>query len=443
MSEIRVVTTTVELQEALQSGTLDIEVQGELSGMPMVTLPPDVRLRGGTLRFGAKGVRLTRDNVLEDVTVLTERDEVAILNDTTVADLGTLTLRNVTAVGQVLLLAADSVRGGHVQVEGLTISSADVRGRVDRPRGFGVEALQGAFTLWNRQSDPGVEITAKLLDIAAGTRGSPVRGSGVFVGGHGNWDGQADGGTLRVSLLRTGEIHTHGAIPPATPDLISGGVFVISGAVVDQVVNAGPTTTNGQNDMVLDNWGEVTTWTATAPVTSHGPSGIGFVNSGAIGHLDVQAPIETFGPGARGFNLYDGSLEHGSFQSIATHGDGSIGVQVSKHLPVLDIAGDLTTEGGEALSLVKGVQMQLKAIGLSVKPGGQIGALSVGGRIHTAGKDVVSVEIEGDLDRLTVAGGISAAGVGSGAVHTGDGGPDFTDITLTSEHGKTLVHTTT
>jgi hypothetical protein len=86
--------------------------------------------------------------------------------------------------------------------------------------------------------------------------------------------------------------------------------------------------------------------------------------------------------------------------------------------------------------------MQLKAIALSVKPGGQIGALNVAGRIHTAGQDVVSVEIEGNLDQLTVAGGISAAGDGSDAVHTGDGGPDFTDITLTSEHGKTLVHTT-
>ena len=221
MSVERVATTPVELQEALQSGATDIEVRGELTGMPMVTLPPGVRLRGGTLRFGAKGVRLTRDNVLEDVTVVTEPDEVAILNDTTVADLGTLTLRNVSAVGQVLLVAADSVRGGHVQVERLTISRADVRGRVDRPRGFGVEALQGAFTLWNRQSDPGAALTAELLDIAAGTRESPVRGSGVFVGGHGNWDGAADGGTVRVSMLRTGEIHTHGAIPHGTPDLIS------------------------------------------------------------------------------------------------------------------------------------------------------------------------------------------------------------------------------
>ena len=80
--------------------------------------------------------------------------------------------------------------------------------------------------------------------------------------------------------------------------------------------------------------------------------------------------------------------------------------------------------------------MQLKAIALSVKPGGQIGALKAQGRIHTAGDDVVSVEIEGNLDQLTLAGGISAAGIGSDAVHAGDGAPDFTDITLTSEHGK-------
>jgi hypothetical protein len=55
MSVERVATTLVELQEALQSGATDIEVRGELTGMPMVTLPPGVRLRGGTLRFGAKG----------------------------------------------------------------------------------------------------------------------------------------------------------------------------------------------------------------------------------------------------------------------------------------------------------------------------------------------------------------------------------------------------
>ncbi len=52
---------------------------------------------------------------------------------------------------------------------------------------------------------------------------------------------------------------------------------------------------------------------------------------------------------------------------------------MSKALPVLEISGDLTTEGGEGQSLVKGVQESLKAIALSIKPGGNIGTITIGG----------------------------------------------------------------
>jgi hypothetical protein len=44
--------------------------------MPMITLAPCVRLSGGTLRFGAKGVQLTLDNVLDSVTIKTVDEEV-------------------------------------------------------------------------------------------------------------------------------------------------------------------------------------------------------------------------------------------------------------------------------------------------------------------------------------------------------------------------------
>jgi hypothetical protein len=175
-------------------------------------------------------------------------------------------------------------------------------------------------------------------------------------------------------------------------------VFVISGAVVDEVVNEGPVTTLGQNDMVLDNWGDVRVWIATAPVTSRGPSGIGFVNFGRLDRLDVRAPVQTFGTGARGFNVYDGSFEHASFESIVTHGDGSTGVQVSKPLPTLEISGDISTEGGEGMSLVKGVQMALKAVALSVKPGGSVGSVTIGGALRTSGADVVTLEVDGEID---------------------------------------------
>lgn len=153
---------------------------------------------------------------------------------------------------------------------------ADVRGRFHRPHGFGVEALQGGLTLWNRQADAAGKLTAELLDIAVGSEEKPVLGSGIFVGGHGDWEGTADGGTIDVTTLRTGEVHTDGGIVPGTPDLISGGVFVITGANVEKVDSVGRVTTYGQNDMVLDNWGNVGTWTASEQVASHGPSGIGF-----------------------------------------------------------------------------------------------------------------------------------------------------------------------
>jgi hypothetical protein len=439
MAETRTVRDAAELKSALDESAPIIEVSGAITGSPGITLPPGVTLRGGRLEFGAKGVRLTRDNTLSDIEVVVPEHEIAVYADTRQADWGTLTLTDVTTVGQVAIIASDAVQAGHVRIDGLTVRAADVRGRADRPRGFGVEALQGGLTVWNRQADEGVQITAEITRVSAGTEQTPIRGSGVFVGGHGTEDGKASGGTLRVTTLSTGEIHTDGGIPEGTADLISGGVFVISGAVVDTVVNEGPVTTLGQNDMVLDNWGAVDTWTATAPITSHGPSGIGFVNFSDISTLEVQAPIQTFGKGARGFNLYDGSLKQATFESIKTHGDGSIGVQLSRPLPSLTIKQDLSTEGGEGLSLVKGVQMTLKAIALSIKPGGTLDRLEVGGTISTSGDDVVTVELADTVGSWQVGGGIRATGKGSDGVHRTPDAPPPSGTEVTSADGRDVA----
>ena len=431
------VSTPSELGAAIEGGELAIEVAGTLKGMQMITLAPGVRLRGGRLEFGAKGVRLTRDNILEDVTIATAEHEVAILNDTSFADLGTLTLRGVRTTGQVLLLAREAVRSGHVQVEGLTIESAELRGRSERPHGFGVDAMQGAFTLWNQQPDPAVEITAELMDVAAGSADAPVRGSGVFVGGHGDANGFADGGRVRLTTLRTGEIHADGGIPAGT-DLISGGVFVVSGVVVDQVLNTGPVTAYGPNDMVLDNWGQVQSWITTAAVTSYGPSGIGFVNFGDIDRLDVRAPISTHGVGAGGFTVCDGSLRSASIDSISTTGDGAVGIQVSRELPELEVRGDLITTGGTGTSLVSGEQVQPSAIALSVKSGGRIGQAFIGGKIATYGPHLVTVEVDGEIGSLTVDGGIHAEGEGSGGIRYRPG-LDLTGIVITAASGDTRL----
>jgi hypothetical protein len=168
--------------------------------------------------------------------------------------------------------------------------------------------------------------------------------------------------------------------------------------------------------MVLDNWGTVATWRASAPVTSEGPSGIGFVNFGDIDLLDVAAPIVTHGKGARGFNLYDGSLREARFAGIATTGDGSIGIQVSKPMGTLHVDGDVSTTGGEGLSLVKGVQLVLKAVALSIKPGGSIESVEIGGALSTSGDDVVTLEVAGPIGAISVRGGVHATGAGSATV---------------------------
>lgn len=422
------VRTAEELIAAAATPGVRIEVEGTVTGIPSITLLPGTTLHGGTLVFGARGVRLTRDNALEGVTISAPAYETAVSNDTSYDDLGTLRLHDVTARGQVVLLAEGAIRAGEIRVQGLHVEAAQLAGREQRPRAFGVDAHQGGLTVWNRQPDPDVVLTAEILDVSAGSAQEPIGGSGVLVGGR-----------TEVSRLTTGEIHTHGRIPAGTPDLVSGGVLVSTGARVGAVVNGGPVTTYGQSDLVLLNGGTVETWTVLAPVTSHGPGGSGFVNLGELTTLDVQAPVETHGAGARGFHLGDGSLASARFASIRTTGDGSAGIRVNGPMGALEVVSDVSTYGGEGLSVVEGVQRRLSAAALSIQEGGRVERARVGGRIATAGDDVVTVEIEGELGRLDVAGGVWATGRGSDAVHAGAGAPDLADLEAVADHGRAIV----
>ena len=242
-----------------------------------------------------------------------------------------------------------------------------------------------------------------------------------------------------MKCLTTGEIHTNGNISENTPDLISGGVFVIYGAWVEHIENIGAVTTYGPNDMVLDNWGNVREWIARAPIVSRGTSGIGFVQFNEIGSLQVEAPIETFGRGARGFNLYDGSLQDASFHSITTHGDGSVSIQISRDLPRLTIQDDVTTHGGEGESLVKGKVLKLKAYALSVLKNCHIGELSVGGALCTTGQGVVTLIVQGSIDCLEVHKGIHALGPHSGAVVIEGGNVPLEGLEITALEGERIL----
>ncbi|MDQ2851040.1 MAG: hypothetical protein M3Y49_09950, partial [Actinomycetota bacterium] len=79
-SQTITVTTAAQLADAISAGATEIVVEGRISGSPSITLPPGSTLRGGELVFSAKGVRLTRDNTLRDIIIITTPYEVAVYN---------------------------------------------------------------------------------------------------------------------------------------------------------------------------------------------------------------------------------------------------------------------------------------------------------------------------------------------------------------------------
>ncbi|MGI5163579.1 hypothetical protein ACQEU3_04415 [Spirillospora sp. CA-253888] len=406
------VSSVSELTGLLERGGPPTEVQltGALEGVPALTLPPGWALTGlpeAALVFAdGAGLTLTADNRVARLRLETAPDAAAVAADTGRADCGTLELDDLTTVGRVAVVAEGALRSGHLRVNALHVEAADARERLPRPAGYGVEVLQGAFTLYNLQDDPGSLITADLTRLSAGAPDAPVRGSGIFVSGT---DG---GGRVEAARLHTGAVHSDGGIAPGTADRISGGVFVVR-ASVREVLNAGPVTTYGANDMVLDLWGAADVWTAAAPLTSRGPSAIGFVNFGTIGRLRVTAPVETFGTGARGFNIYDGTIDIVEFDRITTHGDAAVGVQIGRPFGALTVFNGVHTHGGTGETLVKGAIERLPAVALSLLPGADGGSVRVNGGVVAHGEGVPAVQIRGAVKDLDITGGVRAGGTAS------------------------------
>ena len=412
--ERREVSTVGELQAAAANTKVrQILVSTPIADMPTLRLSPGQMLTGtdarSSLRFakGSHGLQLSADNQVESLQLIADRDKQALFNDTGVEQLGRLVLRDLIVEGVVQLLARDQVHSGHVEAHSIDIVAADARGYQDRPKGYGVEVIRGAFTLWNQQTDRAVTMTADLTGLVIGRAGAPVRGSGVFVSGAGD-----AGGRLIARRVETGAVYSDGGIAPGTPDRIPGGVFVVSGAFVDSVRNIGPVTTYGPNDMVLDNWGAVGHWIADEKVTSYGPSGIGFVNFGTVELLRVNAPIETFGQGSRGCNVYAGTVKSAQFERVITHADGAVGIQISQPVGQITVRRGIETYGGTGDSLVKGVVVRLSATALSVKPGGSARKITIAGGLITHGEGVSPLELSGMVDELQITDGFATVGGG-------------------------------
>lgn len=411
------------------AGITRIVVEGVVRGLPPLHLRPSQHLVGGnqraTLVFldDVDGVRLSQDNTLAGLDIRVSASRRAVFNDTEVEHLGTLRLHDITTTGRVQIVASNRVRGGAVTIEELDILEADTRALLERPELLGVGVLQGAITIWNQQPDEGVVISAELRGVRVGSDSSPVRGSGVLVAGS-----DRHGGQLKVSVLETDRVVTDSGIADGSSDTICGGVFVVYGAYVENVHTRGPVTTHGVNSMVLDNWGLVDLWDVEAPLTSYGPTGVGFVNFGTIKTLRVRAPIETHGVGGRGFNAYplDDTLRGptigvAEFDTITTHGDGAVAVQVGQSIGRLVVHGDIRTRGGEGDSLVRGKITRVVAHAISVQDSGHLGELEVDGEVASTGAGAAAVDVRGEIGAMSVARGIQALGAGADGIQLNGG----------------------
>jgi len=433
------INSLIELMTALNEATpATLDLQTSILCPYSITLPPGFSLSGADkdtsiLSFSnSDGIGITANNEISNLTIQTNPNNRAIYLLSNQADLGTLTLKNLTVTGQVQILTRAGTNKANLIAENVDIVACDARRYSEQPQKYGVNVYQGAFTVYNYNSDTNSVINATLNNISLGRKGAPVIGSGLFVCGFGD-----EGGWVVADNITTGDIYSNGMLPYGQPDMITAGIFIVNGTKVKNITHKGTVTTYGVNDMVLDTWGQVEKWTAEKPITSYGPSGIGFVNFGTVNEFEAKDKIETFGLGARGFNQYDGTVNTATFHSLVTHGNGSIGMQISKPVGSIIIKNGIVTNGSKGQTLVKGVIMELPADGVSVKPGGEIRQLTISGGITTHGDEVHTFNVEGGIvHQMEITGVVEANGKDSIAVSvTNNGQTPLTNISAVSKRG--------
>ncbi|NRF39578.1 hypothetical protein [Pedobacter foliorum] len=436
------INSLIDLVAALNShAPTNLELQTSILCPYSIVLPIGFSLTGTDkekciISFNnGDGIGLTADNEVSNLTIQASPNNRAIYTLSNHPDLGTLNLNNLVVSGQVQILTRAGTLKTKLIATDVDVVACDARRYCEQPQKYGVNVFQGAFTVYNFNSDPNSVINATLKNISLGRKGAPVIGSGLFICGFGD-----NGGWVIADSITTGEIYSNGMLPYGQPDMITAGVFIVNGTKIKSIIHHGAITTYGVNDMVLDTWGYVEKWVAEKPIVSFGPSGIGFVNFGTVDEFEAKDRVETFGLGARGFNQYDGTVGKAVFHSIITHGNGSIGMQFSKPVGSIEVKNGVVTNGSEGQTLVKGVIMTLPADAISVKAGGEIQYLKISGGIKTYGENVNSYHVEGGIvHELSVTGDVEANGNGSTAIAvSSQGETPLANISAISKYGVAI-----
>ncbi|WP_218060664.1 hypothetical protein [Pseudobacillus wudalianchiensis] len=390
------VTTLLELMQAISENIPQtLEIETSILSPHSISLPEGYKLIGKSnsscmVSFNnSDGFGMTRNNTISNLTIMTRQTNRAIYTVYGIPDMGNIVLENLNITGQVSIISRSGTDKINLIADHIHITSCDSRHYSEQPQKYGVNVYQGALTVYNFNPNENSIIECRLTNICIGFKNAPVIGSGIFVSGFGN-----EGGRVNLETLTTGAVYSNGLLPYGTADIITAAVFIVYGVEAKSVEHHGELVTYGVNDMVLDTWGKVEKWISNYPITSYGPSGIGFVNFGTVKDFTAR-DIITYGLGARGFNQYDGTVENIKFKSITTHGDGSIGIQVSRPIGNMTVEEDVTTYGSVGNSLVKGVITKLAANAISIKSGGEVESLTIHGDIITYGDNVTNYALEG------------------------------------------------
>lgn len=409
-----------ELQEVIdRKGVSVIEVEGAIICPYTIYLPYGVELRGDAtgismLSFNqSDGIGLQGNNRLMNLMIQVPATHRGIYINSSYEDVGTISLKELNVTGQVQLLTRENNMSGHIDVYNVDISYADTRKHPEHPQRYGMNVYQGAFTLYNYNSHPDSLITANIEKLMIGRIGAPSIGSGVFISGFGE-----HGGRVLVETLRTGAIYTNGMVPSGYSNLMTGAVFILSGATIQTIVHEEAVVTYGTNDMVLDVWGKVGHWVCEAPIVSYGVNGIGFVNYGEVTSFEAKDDIVTYGLGAIGFHHANGILHKGSVQTIETYGDGAVGVQVNQVIQTFIINEGIKTHGTYGQTLIKGLVEEVSADGMRILELGKIDYLEINGDIVTEGDGVTSLFMKrGQVTEFKREGDIVALGLNGIAIN--------------------------
>lgn len=151
----------IELTTALkETKPVNLELQTSILCPWSITLPPGFSLSGADkksciLNFNnSDGIALTVGNKVTDLIIQTNPGNRAIFTLSNADDLGTLTISNLTVTGQVQILTRAGTNKTVLSASNIDIVACDARRYSEQPQKYGVNVYQGAFTVYNFNSDP-------------------------------------------------------------------------------------------------------------------------------------------------------------------------------------------------------------------------------------------------------------------------------------------------